>query len=309
MNASAKTVKSPTVKEPFSFKKFMNSDNVVGYVFAAPFIIGFLGITLIPMALSFYYSFTNFNLRHDPVWVGFENYVRLFNDARFINSIWVTLRFVVVSVPLRLAFGLLVAYLLTKKAKGVAFYRALYYLPTLIGGSIAVAIVWRELFARNGAINVMLQGLGMEAVNWFGDPNMAIVPLVLMSIWQFGSSMIIFAAGLKEIPGELYEAATVDGANKLQIFFKITLPCLSPVILYNLIMQTISAFMTFTQAFVITGGGPNDATNFFALYVYNHAFNFFNMGYASAMSWVMVVIIGFVTMMILKSSKFWMHQN
>lgn len=309
MEASAKAVKAARKKQPFSFKKFMNSDNAVGYVFAAPFILGFLAFTLIPMGMSLYYSFTNFNLRHDPVWIGLENYVRLFNDARFINSILVTLRFVFVSVPLRLAFGLLVAYLLTRKAKGVSFYRALYYLPTLIGGSIAVAIVWRELFSRHGAINVMLQGLGMEGVNWFGDPSMAMIPLITMSIWQFGSSMIIFAAGLKEIPGELYEAATVDGANKLQLFFKITLPCLSPVILYNLIMQTISAFMSFTQAFVITGGGPNDATNFFALYVYNHAFNFFNMGYASAMSWVMVVIIGAVTALILKTSKFWIHQN
>ncbi|MCL1951098.1 MAG: sugar ABC transporter permease, partial [Turicibacter sp.] len=228
---------------------------------------------------------------------------------RFLNSVWVTLRFVIVSVPLRLAFGLLVAYLLTRKAKGVSFYRALYYLPTLIGGSIAVAIVWRELFARNGAVNVMLGGLGIEGVNWFGDPNMAMVPLILMSIWQFGSSMIIFAAGLKEIPNELYEAATVDGANKVQLFFRITLPCLGPVILYNLIMQTISAFMTFTQAFVITGGGPSDSTNFVALYTYNHAFNFFNMGYASAMSWVMLVVIGGVTAIILKTSKKWAYND
>lgn len=292
-----------------SLKKFMNKDNTVGYVFASPFIIGFFAFTFIPMLMSLYYSFTNFNLRDDATWIGLENYMRLFNDARFINSILVTLNFVVVSVPLRLAFGLLVAYLLTRKAKGVSFYRALYYLPTLIGGSIAVAIVWRELFSVNGAINVLLEGLGMNAVNWFGDPSRAMFPLILMSVWQFGSSMIIFAAGLKEIPHELYEAANMDGANKLQSFLKITLPCLSPVILYNLIMQTISAFMTFTQAFVITGGGPNDATNFFALNVYNHAFSFFNMGYASAMSWIMLVIISVLTGLLLKSSKYWMHQN
>jgi len=297
-----------SVKKVTPLGKFMNKDNTVGYVFAAPFIIGFLAFTLIPMFLSLYYSFTDFNLRTGD-WIGFENYIRLFNDARFINSIRVTLRFVFVSVPLRLSFGLLVAYLLTRKAKGVSFYRALYYLPTLIGGSIAVAIVWRELFSINGAINVLLDGLGAGSVNWFGDPRMAMWPLILMSIWQFGSSMIIFAAGLKEIPSELYEAAEIDGANKFKIFFKITLPCLSPVILYNLIMQMISAFMSFTQAFVITGGGPMDATNFYALYVYRHAFEFRNMGYASAMSWVMLIIISIFTFVVLKSSKYWVHQN
>ncbi|MCL2560325.1 MAG: sugar ABC transporter permease [Turicibacter sp.] len=295
-------------KKSFSLKDFIQKENTVGYVFAAPFIIGFLAFTLIPMILSLYYSFTDFNLRGGD-WIGLENYVRLFNDDRFINSVLVTLRFVFVSVPLRLAFGLLVAYLLTRKAKGVSFYRALYYLPTLIGGSIAVAIVWRELFSINGAVNVMLEGLGAAPVNWFGDPRMAMWPLILMSIWQFGSSMIIFAAGLKEIPAELYEAAEMDGANKLKSFFKITLPCLSPVILYNLIMQMISAFMTFTQAFVITGGGPMDSTNFYALYVYRHAFDFFNMGYASAMSWVMLVIISIFTVIVLKTSKYWVHQN
>jgi len=304
-----RSVEHKSEKSPFSLGKFFNNENTVGYVFAAPFILGFLAFTLVPMLLSLYYSFTNFNLRSEPTWIGLENYIRLFQDTRFLNSVWVTLRFVIVSVPLRLAFGLLVAYLLTRKAKGVSFYRALYYLPTLIGGSIAVAIVWRELFARNGAVNVMLGGLGIEGVNWFGDPNMAMVPLILMSIWQFGSSMIIFAAGLKEIPNELYEAATVDGANKVQLFFRITLPCLGPVILYNLIMQTISAFMTFTQAFVITGGGPSDSTNFVALYTYNHAFNFFNMGYASAMSWVMLVVIGGVTAIILKTSKKWAYND
>jgi len=304
-----KNKKEMHMRKERSFKKFMNNENVVGYVFAAPFIFGFFAITFIPMILSFYYSFTDFSLLNEARWIGLDNYIRLMNDARFINSVRVTLRFVFISVPLRLAFGLLVAYLLTRKAKGVSFYRALYYLPTLIGGSIAVALVWRELFSRNGAVNVLFQSLGFEGVNWFGNPSMAMIPLILMSIWQFGSAMIIFAAGLKEIPNEYYEAATVDGANKIQVFFKITLPCLAPVILYNLIMQTISGFMAFTQAFVITGGGPNDATNFYALYVYNHAFNFSNMGYASAMSWVMLVIIAAITLLILKISKRWAFQD
>ena len=301
--------KTEKKREAFSVRKFMNNDNVVGYIFALPFIIGFCGIMLIPMLLSLYYSFTNFSLLSEPVWIGFDNYTRLFKDARFINSIRVTLIFVAVSVPLRLSFGLLVAYLLTRDVKGVSFYRSLYYLPTLIGGSIAVALVWKQIFSKDGIVNVLLQNVGLQSVQWFGDPSVAMVPLILMSVWQFGSSMIIFAAGLKEIPSTYYEAAAIDGANKLQVFVKITLPCLSPVILYNLVMQTIAGFMTFTQAFVITGGGPNDATNFFALYIYNHAFNFFNMGYASAMSWILLIIIATVTLIILKTSKHWTFYN
>ena len=298
-----------STKKIKSLRSFMNNDNVVGYVFALPFVVGFLGIMLIPMAMSLYYSFTNFNLLTPPTWIGLDNYIRLFNDARFINSVRVTLTFVIISVPLRLSFGLLVAYLLTRDVKGVSFYRSLYYLPTLIGGSIAVALVWGQLFAREGVINIILQSVGLEGVHWFGNPRMAMIPLILMSVWQFGSSMIIFAAGLKEIPTSYYEAAKVDGATKLQTFTNITLPCLSPVILYNLVMQTIAGFMTFTQAFVITGGGPNDATNFFALYIYNHAFNFFNMGYASAMSWVLLIMIAVITTIILKTSKHWTFYN
>ena len=160
-----------------------------------------------------------------------------------------------------------------------------------------------------GLFNSILTSVGLDKISWFGDQRMAMVPLILMTVWQFGSSMIIFAAGLKEIPVSYYEAARIDGANKGQTFFKITLPCLSPIILYNLVMQTISAFMAFTQAFVITKGGPNDATNFYALYVYNQAFKYYDMGYASAMSWVMLVIIGLITLLIFKSSKKWVFSE
>lgn len=214
-----------------------------------------------------------------------------------------------ISVPVKLAFALLVAYFLTKQRRGVTFYRSLYYVPSLIGGSVAVALVWKTIFSRRGLANAILAGLGLDKISWLGDPKTAMGILIAMSAWQFGSSMIIFAAGLKEIPTTYYEAADIDGANKFQRFVKITLPCLSPIILYNLVMQTISAFMSFTQAFVITQGGPNDSTNFYALYVYNHAFKWSNMGYASAMSWIMLIIISALTLIIFKTSKFWVFSE
>ena len=292
-----------------SRKKFWYNDNTVGYIFSLPFIIGFLAFTLIPIAVSMYYSVTDYKLGQTPAFIGIKNYLELLKDERFINSVKVTLIYVVTSVPTKLIFALFVAYLLTQGRRGVTFYRSRYYVPSLIGGSIAVALVWKTIFSRKGLANTILASLGLQKLSWLGDPKLSMGILVLMSAWQFGSSMIIFAAGLKEIPGSYYEAAEIDGANKWQRFLSITLPCLSPIILYNLVMQTITAFMAFTQAFVITQGGPNDATNFYALYVYNHAFKWSNMGYASAMSWLMLVLISVITLILFKSSKFWVFSE
>ncbi|MDU4975016.1 MAG: sugar ABC transporter permease [Hungatella hathewayi] len=292
-----------------SIKKFWYNDNTVGYIFSLPFIIGFLAFTLIPIAVSMYYSVTDYKLGQTPAFIGIQNYLDLLKDERFINSVKVTLIYVVTSVPTKLIFALFVAYLLTQGRRGVTFYRSLYYVPSLIGGSIAVALVWKTIFSRKGLANTILASLGLQKLSWLGDPKLSMGILVLMSAWQFGSSMIIFAAGLKEIPGSYYEAAEIDVANKWQRFLRITLPCLSPIILYNLVMQTITAFMAFTQAFVITQGGPNDATNFYALYVYNHAFKWSNMGYASAMSWLMLVLISLITFILFKSSKFWVFSE
>ncbi len=288
---------------------FIYKEATVGYIFALPFIIGFLGFTIIPIVTSFYYSFTDFNLVDQEKLIGISNYIRLFLDGRFLKSVRVTLQYVVISVPLKLAFALFIAMLLTRKTKAQGFYRSLYYVPSLIGGSIAVALIWKELFSQKGFINHIIMELGMRKVSWFGDQQLAMVPLILMSAWQFGSSMIIFAAGLKQIPASYYEAAKIDGAGAGQSFFKITIPCLSPVILYNLVMQTIAAFMSFTQAFVITKGGPNDATNFYALYVYNQAFKYYDMGYASAMSWVMLMVMSIITYLIFKTSKYWVFSE
>lgn len=296
-------------KNRSSFVKFMNKESTVGYVFALPFIIGFLGFTIVPIISSFYYSFTDYNLINKETIIGIDNYARLLKDTRFLKSIWVTINYVLLSVPLKLAFALLIAILLTRKSRMSSFYRSLFYVPSLIGGSIAVALVWKELFSRNGLINRLLESIGLEKVSWFGNQDLALIPLILMSVWQFGSSMIIFAAGLKQVPVTYYEAAKIDGANKFKSFFKITIPCISPVILYNLVMQTISAFMAFTAAFVITKGGPNDATMVYALNVYNYAFKYYDMGYASAMSWVMLAIISVITLIIFKTSNRWVFSE
>ena len=292
-----------------AWNRFIYNNNTVGYVFLAPFVIGFLCFTIIPMISSLYYSCTNYNMIDKETWIGLKNYVNLFKDERFLNSIKVTLQYVFFSVPLKLAFALFIAFLLTRPSKMVSVYRSLYYLPSLIGGSVAVALVWKELFARKGLINTNLGKLGIETVNWFGNMSTAKWPIILMTVWQFGSSMLIFAAGLKEIPSSYYEAAKIDGANGWQSFWKITMPCLSPIILFNLIMQLISSFMVFTQAFVITGGGPNDATMFYALYVYKQGINSRNMGYASAMSWVMLVIMSVITLIVFKTSNHWVYSE
>lgn len=286
-------------------RKLVNNDTFVGYIFISPFLIGFFGLMVFPMLISLYTSFTNYNLTSAPKWVGLSNYIKMFtDDPRYIKSIGVTFYYVFISVPLKVGFALLVAFLLNHKARVYNFYRSIYYLPSLIGGSIAVSMMWKELFATNGVINNILAALGFSgAIRWLGDPNLAIYTLIMLTVWQFGSSMIIFAAGLKQIPGTYYEAARIDGASTWAQFRNITLPTLSPVILFNLIMQIISGFMTFTQSFVITAGGPLDSTLFYALYVYQRAFSFMDMGYGSAMSWILLIIISIVTAIVFKVSN------
>lgn len=293
------------LREKKTLKQILCTDQAVGYVFAAPFIVGFCCLTLLPMMLSLYYSLTNYNFVKSD-FIGLGNYVRMFSeDTKFWYSVWRTLVYVVLAVPAKLVFALMVAYFLTRETRMASIYRAVYYLPSLVGGSVAVALVWKQMFARKGMINSMIMSMGMDRLNWMGDKNMVMLPLALLTVWQFGSSMIIFAAGLKEIPRTYYEAAEIDGASGYQRFLRITLPCLSPVILYNLVMQTITGFMVFTQAFIITQGGPADATNFIAYYIFKQGFTYQDMGYASAISWVLLVVISTVTLLIFRTSKRW----
>ncbi|WPP40968.1 sugar ABC transporter permease [Paenibacillus hunanensis] len=282
--------------------------NLTGYTFISPFIIGFLAFTLIPMFISLYLSFTSYNLFSPPRWVGLSNFEKMFtNDPKYWNSVKVTLYYVFIGVPLRLTFALFVAMILNTGSRMIGTYRTIYYLPSIIGGSVAVSIMWRNIFSEQGIVNGMLMALGAAPIQWFGDPNAALGMLITLSVWQFGSSMLIFLAGLKNISGEMYEAASVDGAKPVRKFFSITLPLLSPIILFNLIMQTISAFMTFVPAYIISKGegGPLDGTMLYSLYLFRQAFMFNNMGYASAMAWIMLIFIGVITFILFKTSKLW----
>jgi multiple sugar transport system permease protein len=280
--------------------------NLVGYAFIAPWLIGFFAFTLIPILASLYFAFTNYDVLAAPIWAGLANFERMFfKDARFWKAVQATFYFVLIAVPFRLIFAMAVAMLLNTWRRGVGLYRAIYYAPSVVGGSVAVAVMWRQVFGREGVINALTGIFGISPVIWLGDPATAIWTLIILAVWQFGSPMLIFLAGLRQIPTELYEAAAIDGASAWSKFAKITLPMLSPVILFNLVMQTITGFMVFTQAFIVTAGGPMDTTLFYALYLYQRAFKDFQMGYASAMAWVLLLVVAFFTALVFKSSSSW----
>ncbi|MEK3890510.1 carbohydrate ABC transporter permease [Bacillus sp. FSL K6-3431] len=288
--------------------KRQRKTDIVGFAFISPWLIGFLCFILGPMIASLYLSFTDYNLLSTPNWIGVENYSNMFtNDPLFIKALQVTFIFVFISVPMKLAFALLVAMLFNNNRKGVSLYRTIFYVPSILGGSVAVAVVWKQLFSTDGAINDILSIFGTEGTNWIASPDYALSTLILLVVWQFGSPMLIFLAGLKAIPAELYESASVDGANALVKFIKITIPMLSPVIFFNLVMQTIQGFMAFTQSFLITQGGPLNNTLFYAVYLYNKAFGHFNMGYASALAWILLIICAIFTMFIFKTAKSWVY--
>ena len=282
-------------------------NNITGYIFISPWLIGFFIFTLFPIIVSFILAFTKYDILTPPRWIAFDNWLRMLSDERYHHSLKATFYYVFTAVPLRLAFALLIALLLKPTTRLTSLFRSIYYLPSLIGGSVAIAIMWRQIFGLDGLVNFLLRLVGIKGLNWLGDPRTAIWTLIVLAAWQFGSSMLIFLAGLKQIPESLYEAASIDGANKWNQFVKITLPMLSPVILFNLIMQIINGFMIFTQAYIITSGGPLDTTLFYALYVYQRAFQNLEMGYASAMAWILLIIIAIFTILAFKSSKFWVY--
>ena len=285
---------------------------IAGYLFLTPWILGLLGFTLIPMVMSFYYSFTTFDMINDPVWTGFANYIKLFTkDAKFQKSLFVTIKFVFVGVPLQLAFSLLLAVIFKKDRPGVRFYRAAYYLPSLFGGSVAVSVLWRNLFNKTGLINQVLAIFGIAGKNWIATPATALNTLIALQVWQFGATMVIFLASLKQIPEDYYEAATIDGAGKVRQFFQITLPLLTPMVFFNIVMQFINAFQSFTSAFIISGGtgSPLNSTLFYSLYLYLKAFREFQMGYASAMAWVLLAIIGAITGLMFAFANKWVYYD
>ena len=285
--------------------------DLTGYLFLAPWVVGFVVFTLGPVLVSLYLSFTKFDLLRPPVWIGADNYVRMFtSDYRFFQALKVTFTYLLFEVPLKLAFALLIATLLDKAVRGGGMYRALFYIPSLLGGSVAIAVLWRQLFEGNGTINqVLLWLFGIQGPSWISNPNTAVYTLVILAVWQFGSPMIIFLAGLRQIPQDLYEAASMDGASKFRQFWRITLPLLAPVVFFNMVLQVIEGFKAFTPAFIISGGtgGPVDSTLFYTLFLYQEAFAYFRMGYAAALAWVLLLIIGCFTALSFLTSKYWVH--
>jgi oligogalacturonide transport system permease protein len=271
-----------------------------------PFVLGVLLFKLFPFAMSFALSFTQYDLIDPPTFIGLDNYRELANDdPLFRKSLGVTLLFAVLAVPMRVGFALLIAHVLNFKLRGINFFRAAFYLPSILGGSIAVAVLWRFIFSKTGLVNLMLIKLGITPIAWLADEHYSMWTIVLLFTWQFGSAMVIFLAALQNVPLSLYEAARCDGANRWQQFWRITVPLITPVIFFNMIMQMVHAFQEFNGPYMITEGGPLSSTYVLALYIYDQSFRFFNLGYGAALSWVLFALVGGLSLISFWSSRYW----
>lgn len=303
------TKKTDVPKTKKTLGQKFNTEGVAGYIFTLPFIIGFLAFMAFPMLMSLVYSFTKYSVLSSPTFIGLDNFKTMFTgDPVFWTSFKVTLYYVVFSVPLRLLMALIVALLLVRSTKLSGFYRAVFYLPSIVGSSVAIAILWKRMFASDGMINSMLNSIGIHCeIAWLGRTDTAIWTLIILAVWQFGSSMLIFLSGLKQINKSLYESANVEGANWFQKFFKITLPMLTPTIFFNLINQLINGFMAFTQSYIITQGKPRNSTLFYTVYMYQNSFTYNKMGYGCAMAWFMVLIVAALTLVLFISQKYWVY--
>ncbi len=308
LRTAAKRKVSETVR-PARRKSLRAHEGRVAYLFLAPWIVGMLTLTLGPMIYSLYLSFTKYNLLTSPEWIGFGNFVQMVADTRYWQSVRVTLVYVVISVPVVLIVSMAVALVLNSGMRFITGYRALFYLPSLLGASVAVAILWRQIFGGSGLVNNGLAALGVHHTSWIGDPSTALGVIISLNAWAFGSTMIIFLAGLRQVPRELYEAASVDGAGAMRRFWSVTLPNMSPLIFFSLLLDTVHAFQAFTGAYVISGGngGPVDSTLFYTLYLYQQGFTQLNMGYASAMAWVLVVVLAGFTGFLFFTARYWVH--
>jgi len=283
--------------------------NAVGYLFLSPWLLGLIGLSAIPILASAYFSFTRYDMLTPPDWIGFENYRAMFKDQKWRSSMKVTLTYVFLGVPLQLIFALSIAMMLNRGIRGLRIYRAIYYVPSLFGGSVAVALLWRQLFGGEGLVNVLLRQIGLQGYNWIASPDTALYTLIVLKVWQFGAPMVIFLAALKQVPTELYEASRIDGAGKWRQFASITLPLITPIVFFNLVMQTIQAFQAFTPAYIVSRGtgGPLDSTLFYTLYLYQKGFTHFQMGYAASMAWLLLLVIAFVTAMLFLSARKWVY--
>ncbi|APW37811.1 sugar ABC transporter permease [Rhodoferax koreense] len=287
----------------------MYENKKIGFIFVLPFFLGVLGFKLFPFVMSLALSLTQYDIINPPEYIGLENYKELVADPLFHKSLSVTLAFVALTVPLRLAFALFIAHVLNFKLRGINFFRSAYYLPSILGGSIAVSVLWRFIFSQNGLVNMALSRIGIEPIQWLADEHYAMWTIVLLNVWQFGSAMVIFLAALQNVPTSLYEAAEIDGASKWQQFLRITIPLITPVIFFNLIMQTVNAFQEFNGPYMVTEGGPLHSTYLLSLYIYDQSFRFFNLGYGSALSWVMFAMVVSLSAISFWSSKYWVFYS
>ncbi|HHW05884.1 MAG TPA: sugar ABC transporter permease [Methanothermobacter sp.] len=278
-----------------------------GYLYALPWFIGFTVFTAGPIIASFLLSFTNWDLIRPAEWIGFGNYNMLLEDPLFWQSLKVTSIYALFSVPLGILGGLAIAVLMNQKIKGLSVFRTIYYLPAVVSG-VAVSLLWSWIFNPDfGVLNYLLSLIGINGPGWIYDEKWALPSLIIMSLWGVGGGMVIYLAGLQGVPTELYEAAIIDGASSWRRFWSITIPMISPVIFFQLIMGIIGSFQIFTQAYIMTGGGPNNATLFYVLYLYRNAFQWFKMGYASALAWVLFIVILILTIIQFKLANRWVY--
>jgi multiple sugar transport system permease protein len=290
----------------------LRKESLAGYAFLIPWLIGFFGLTIIPMVYSLYLSFTSYNIFSPPKWIGLDNYIRMFtDDPSFMQSAQITLIYVLIGTPITLAAALGVAMLLNYRDKGAGFFRSSFYAPSLIGGSVSVAIVWRAMFSEDGPVDNSLSFFGIDLGGRVGNPDLVLQMMILLSVWQFGATMVIFLAGLKQIPKELYEAAEMDGAGPYHRFRAVTIPLLSPVIFFNLLLGLIGAFQVFASAYIISNGsgGPAGMTNFITLYLYKRGFSDGQMGYASAIAWVLLVVVAIIAFILCRTQNSWVHYS
>ena len=282
--------------------------NNIGFFFIIPWLIGFLVFKLYPFGSSLYYSFTDYNLFKGIKETGIMNYIEIFTKRQNREALMITFKYAFMTVPLKLVAALFIAYILNFKLKGVNLFRTVYYIPSILGGSVAISVLWRALFKDDGLIQQMIRMLGGNPPSFMTNPNWALFIICLLRVWQFGSTMVIFLAALKGVPEDLYEAA-IDGAKKWKQFFKITVPLITPVIFYNLITQMVQAFQEFNGPFIITNGGPRGKTTLMSILIYNNAFKAYDMGMASAMAWVLFVILMIFTAISFISQKYWVYYS
>jgi multiple sugar transport system permease protein len=292
-------------------RRYRANEAVAGYAFLTPWLIGLVLITIGPMVASLYLAFTRYDLLTAPKWSGLANFRNLFADPRFRTAVLVTVRYVVLSVPMVIVVSLAVAMFLNRAIRFLSVYRALFYIPSLLGSSVAIAIMWRQVFGAGGIVDRVLGALGLHHGGFIGNPSTSLYTLIALNLWAFGGTMVIFLAGLRQIPASLYEAAAVDGAGPWHRFWHITLPSLSPLIFFNLLLNTVHAFQSFTSAYVVSGGNgsPADSTLLYTVYLYQRGFVDFRMGYAAAMAWLLLVVLALFTAVLFATARFWVHYD